>query len=87
MRQVRAAEDRVKKIIRDKTVQYREKDPKVPWEVDVEWKKKHPCPGDRQRARENKVIGSIQAEADEILHNARMGFLTAEELDKQISKL
>ena len=85
--QIKYADYELEKILREKTKLIFNNIPEVSWEENDRWKEKHPTPIERRRRVVEKKISPFEKRIKSIMFSAKMGIITAEEMNKIVEIL
>ncbi len=86
IRQIESAKNEMNNRVRELRQRLEEKDPRPTYEQEREWEKRHPSPRAKWEIRMASKTAPLFRRMDQILFDARMGKITAEELYEKVKK-
>ena len=85
--QIKYAEYELGRIRRDKRSVVSQSIPDVSYEENEAWKEKHPSPSMKRQRLVEKKMAPLEKKIDGIIFSAKMGIITAEEMNKIVEIL
>ncbi len=87
MRQVAAAKEEMGRLIRLAAREYAATIPNWGWKRQDDWRKAHPAPWEKTELKVNAYREKLNAAAEALLFEARMGRITADELAAKVKTI